>query len=193
MIFTYIDKTVKGIDTLTDTTGKLVSWLTFFMVLLTFVIVVLRYGFNVGSVAMQESVLFFHGLVFMAGAAYTLKSDGHVRVDIFYHKFSDKNKALVNIFGSLFLLLPVCIFIYVASFDYIMLAWRIMEKSSEAGGLPFVYLSKSFLFLLALTLCLQGIAELGRNIIIAFAPSSCTEKLIPTTDVQPTVNNEGGI
>jgi TRAP-type mannitol/chloroaromatic compound transport system permease small subunit len=171
MIFTYINKIVKGIDTFTEITGKLISWLSLCMVLLTFIIVVLRYGFNVGSVAMQESVLFFHGLVFMAGAAYTLKNDEHVRVDIFYHKFSVKTKALVNIFGSLFLLLPVCIFIYVASLDYILLAWRIMEKSSEAGGLPFVYLTKSFLFLLAITLGLQGIAELGRNIIIAFSPS----------------------
>ena len=181
MIFTYINNTVKGIDTFTDAAGKLISWLTLCMVLLTFIIVVLRYGFNVGSVAMQESVLFFHGLVFMAGIAYTLKNDEHVRVDIFYHKFSAKNKALVNIFGSLFLLLPVCIFIYLASVDYIMLSWRIMEKSSEAGGLPFVYLSKSFLFLLAFTLGLQGIAELGRNIVIAFS-SSLSNKQVLTND-----------
>jgi len=152
------------IDRVTDNTGKIISWLTLFMVLLTFLIVVLRYGFNLGWIAMQESVLYFHGTVFMLGAAYTLKADGHVRVDIFYQHFSNKGKALVNLLGSLFLLLPVCIFIFYISFDYVATSWRIMEKSSEAGGLPFVYLSKSLLLLLAITLSLQGISEVCRNL-----------------------------
>ena len=164
--FTFVAAMVSIIDTITESIGKVISWLTLFMVLLTFVIVVLRYGFNVGSIAMQESVLYFHGLVFMLGAAYTLKADGHVRVDIFYQKFSKKKQALVNIFGSLFLLLPVCVFIFFISFDYVAMAWRIMEKSPEAGGLPLVFLSKSYLFLLAITLSMQGIAEVGRNALI---------------------------
>jgi len=164
--YTVITSTVDIIDTITESVGKIISWLTLFMVLLTFIIVVLRYGFNVGSIAMQESVLYFHGLVFMLGAAYTLKADGHVRVDIFYQKFSKKKQALVNIFGGLFLLLPVCIFIFFISFDYVVMSWQIMEKSPEAGGLPLVYLSKSYLFILAATLSMQGIAEIGRNILV---------------------------
>ena len=74
------------IDRITEGFGVVIRWLTLFMVLLTFAIVVLRYGFNIGWIAMQESVLYLHGLVFMLGAAYTLKADGHVRVDIFYQK-----------------------------------------------------------------------------------------------------------
>lgn len=165
-LLTATSNMVKTIDVITETTGKLIAWLTFLMVLLTFIIVVLRYGFNFGWIAMQESVIYFHGVVFMLGSAYTLKADGHVRVDIFYQKFSARNKALVNIFGTIFLLLPVCIFIFFISFNYVATSWRILEKSSEPGGLPFVYLNKSLLLLLAFTLTMQGIAEIGRNLLL---------------------------
>jgi len=172
MLLNWLAKTVKVIDGITELTGKLISWFTLFMVLLTFTIVVLRYGFNLGWVAMQESVLYFHGLTFMLGAAYTLKDGGHVRVDIFYQKFSHRGKALVNLLGAIFLLLPVCIFIFYISFDYVAIAWKIMEKSPEAGGLPLVYLSKSFILLFSISLSLQGIAEICRNLSILLSNSS---------------------
>jgi len=159
-------KIISIIDKFTETTGRLIAYLTFVMVLLSFAIVVLRYGFDLGWVAMQESVLYFHGMVFMLGAAYTLKADGHVRVDIFYQKFSEINKAWVNLLGSLFLLLPVCLTIFFISFDYVATSWSILESSPEAGGLPLVYLNKSLLLLLAVTLILQGLSEIGRNILI---------------------------
>ncbi len=159
-------KLIQIIDNLTEFIGKTLAWLTLVMVLISVTIVILRYGFNMGWVAMQESVLYLHGFVFMLGAAYTLKADAHVRVDIFYQHFSVKSKALVNIFGTLFLLLPVCVFIFLISFDYVISAWHIMEKSPEAGGLPFVYLSKSFILLFVFFLALQGIAEIARNILI---------------------------
>lgn len=164
--FQALDKAVTKIDVVTESIGKLISWFTLVMVVLTFGIVVLRYGFNLGWISLQESVLFFHGIVFMLGAAYTLQSDEHVRVDIFYHKKSPKVKAWINLLGTLFLLIPVCVFIFMISFDYVISSWNIMEKSSEAGGLPFVYLSKSFLFLFTFFLMLQGIAELGRNVLV---------------------------
>jgi len=157
---------VQTIDTITELLGKAVAWLTLLMVLLTFSIVVLRYGFNLGWIGMQESVLYFHGIVFMLGAAYTLKHDGHVRVDIFYQKYSPKQKALLNFFGSVILLLPVCIFIFFISLDYVLSSWNIMESSPEAGGLPLVYLNKSLILLLAITLSLQGLAEIVRNILM---------------------------
>jgi len=138
------------------------------MVVISFAIVVLRYGFNLGWIAMQESVLYLHSMVFMLGAAYTLKADAHVRVDIFYQKASKKRQALVNLFGSLFLLLPVCITIAFISLEYVSTSWLIMEQSSEAGGLPFVYLNKSLIIFLSITLILQGIAEILRNFSMIF-------------------------
>tara|TARA_R110000787_G_scaffold13646_7_gene42705 strand:+ start:126 stop:722 length:597 start_codon:yes stop_codon:yes gene_type:complete len=168
MLLTLANKFIHTIDATTELLGKAVAWLTLLMVLLTFSIVVLRYGFNLGWIAMQESVLYFHGLVFMLGAAYTLKHDGHVRVDIFYQQYSAKQKAYLNLFGTLLLLLPVCVFIFFISFNYVASSWKIMESSPEAGGLPLVYLNKSLILLLAITLSLQGLAEITRNLIILF-------------------------
>ncbi len=168
MLLTLVRKLLHAIDAITELLGKAVSWLTLLMVLLTFGIVVLRYGFNLGWIAMQESVLYFHGLVFMLGAAYTLKHDGHVRVDIFYQRYSVKQKAYLNLFGSLILLLPVCVFIFFISFNYVESSWQIMESSSEAGGLPLVYLNKSLILLLAVSLSLQGLAEIFRNLLTLF-------------------------
>jgi len=164
----FLARFINIIDTITEYIGKVISSLLLIMVLTSFIIVVLRYGFNIGWIAMQESVLYMHGFIFMLGAAYTLKADGHVRVDIFYQKFSKKQQALVNLFGGLFLLLPVCIFIFYISFDYVQMSWHIMENSPEAGGLPLVYISKSFILLFSTMLSLQGLAEMGRNLITLF-------------------------
>lgn len=159
-------KVLQWLDKFTHITGKCISWLTLAMVLVSFLIVLLRYAFNLGWIASQESVLYMHAMVFMLGAAYTLKTDGHVRVDIFYQKMSVKNKAKVNLFGTLFLLLPVAFFIFFISFNYVMQSWNILEQSAEAGGLAFVYINKTLLLLLPATLILQGCAEIIRNILI---------------------------
>lgn len=166
----WLHSTIAVIDQITDFFGRIISWLTLIMVITMFSIVVLRYAFNIGWIAMQESVLYMHGIIFMLGAAYTLKADGHVRVDIFYHSFSLKQKAWVNALGTIFLLLPVTCFIFFISLDYVTKSWDIMEKSSEAGGLPIVYVGKSLLLVLAVTLTLQGLAELMRNIIVLKTP-----------------------
>ncbi|REL30618.1 TRAP transporter small permease subunit [Thalassotalea euphylliae] len=172
------------IDRITVGLGAVIRWLTLLMVVLTFAIVVLRYGFNIGWIAMQESVLYLHGLVFMLGAAYTLKADGHVRVDIFYQGYTAKQKALVNLMGTLILLLPVVIFVFIVSFDYVLTSWRIAEKSSEAGGLPFVYLSKTYLWLFAIALGLQGLAEIIRNINTLVSKESESEQSDGNSDTQ---------
>jgi len=137
--------------------GKAVSWLTLFMVLLMFVIVVLRYAFDTGWIAMQESVVYMHATVFMLSAAYTLNQDSHVRVDIFYGKMTEKNKAWVDLLGTLFLLMPMVIFIFYGAWGYVSSSWGVFEGSREAGGIPAVYLIKTLLLLLPVTLMLQGI------------------------------------
>lgn len=109
--------------------------------------------------------MYMHALVFMLGAAYTLKHDKHVRVDIFYNKMSIRKKSLVNLLGNIVLLLPVCIFIFWSSWDYIIEAWRIKETSREAGGLPWTYLLKSSILIMSALLILQAIANMLRNIL----------------------------
>jgi TRAP-type mannitol/chloroaromatic compound transport system permease small subunit len=146
------------IDELSERTGHAIAWLTIGTVLLTFSVVVLRYGFDSGSIAMQETVSYLHAAVFMLGAAYTLKHDGHVRVDIVYRRLSARGQALVNLLGTLLLLLPVCIYIMASSWEYVAISWGLREGSQEAGGLNAVFLLKTAIPAMAVLLMLQGIA-----------------------------------
>ena len=155
---------ITPIDTLSEHIGKAISWLTVAMVVLTFSIVILRYGFDLGWIWMQESVAYMYAWIFMFGAGYTLKHDGHVRVDIFYHQFNVKQKAWVNLLGTLFLLFPMFIFIAWISFDYVVVSWRISESSREAGGLAFVYLLKTSLLIMPALVVLQGLALILRSL-----------------------------
>lgn len=148
------------IDTVNQYLGKTCSWLTLFLVLGTTIVVILRYGFGIGATALQEAVLYGHALVFMGAAAWTMQRNAHVRVDIFYQQFSGRRQALVEIMGNVLFLLPVCLFLGWASWDYVGNAWATYEGSSESGGLKFVYLQKSIILLLVASLTLQGISNL---------------------------------
>ena len=159
-------KIVNTIDRFNDLIGNSIKWLTLAMVLVTFLVVVLRYAFSIGWIAMQESVVYLHTIVFMLGAAYTLKKNGHVRVDIFYEKIGPRGKAWVNLFGTLFLLIPFCLFIIVISWNYVSLSWSLQESSREAGGIPAIFLLKTTIPLMAGLLILQGIAEGLRSILL---------------------------
>ncbi|MDT8407057.1 MAG: TRAP transporter small permease subunit [Methylococcales bacterium] len=140
--------------------GLAVAWLTLIMVLTLFVVVVLRYGFNYGSIALQESVSFMHAAVFLLGAAYTLDDNAHVRVDIFYQRGSVRAKAWVDCLGTLLLLWPVALFIFFSSLDYVQEAWRIQESSSNPGGLPGIYLLKTLLLIFPVQLLIQSLGSL---------------------------------
>lgn len=158
-----LPRIVSLIDNLNESIGRTISWLTLFMVAVTFIVVVLRYLFNMGWIAMQESITYMHALVFMLGAAYTLKHEGHVRVDILYRAKSARFRAWVDFLGTLFLLLPVCLFIAWISWEYIAASWSVMETSQEAGGIPAVFLLKTVILVMAILLVLQGIAALITN------------------------------
>lgn len=142
--------------------GRAVSWLSLFMVLLTMAIVVLRYGFSQGSIAMQESVLYAHAALFLLNSAFTLQQDQHVRVDIFYKRLSVSRQGLVNLLGALTLALPTAAYIGWISQDFVLAAWRIKESSNEAGGLPLLYILKALLPLFALTMVLQSLVSAWR-------------------------------
>ncbi len=159
-----VNKLISLIDSLNQTVFNIVAWLTAAMVFTMFTIVTLRYGFNIGSIALQESVTYMHGLVFMLALAHTLKSNGHVRVDIFYQRWGVKGQAVVNLLGSLFLLLPVCIFIAYISWEYVATSWSYFEGSREAGGLDGVFLLKSLIPFMALLVSLQGLSESLKSI-----------------------------
>ena len=161
-----MNRTIQLIDRLNDIIGRGIAWLTVAMVLVTFLVVVLRYVFSIGWIGMQESVVYFHGLVFMLGAAYTLKQNGHVRVDIFYEKMQPKARAWVDLLGAVLLLIPFCVFVLYVSWNYVALSWSLLEGSREAGGLPGVFLLKTLIPVMAILVMLQGISQALHSILI---------------------------
>ena len=159
---------IKSIDSFTETVGKVSAYFSVLMVLVTCYIVVTRYIFNTGSIAVQESIIYFNALLFLVTAAFTLKHNGHVRVDIIYSTASSRYRAWVDLLGGIFLLIPVSVFILWASWDYVMSSWSVLEKSGEAGGLPYVYILKSLILVMGFTVILQGIADILRNALRLF-------------------------
>ena len=152
------------IEKFIELTGRAVSWLTLAMVLVTFLVVLLRYLFDTGSIALQESISYMHAMVFLIGASYTLKHNEHVRVDIIYHKLSIKHQALIDCLGHLFILLPVMLFIIWVSWEYVFESWAVFEGSREAGGLPGIFLLKTFILIMAVFLILQSLALIIKSI-----------------------------
>ena len=157
---------IDGIDRFTDLTGRMLAWLGLGMAAVTAIIVILRYGFGIGSIMAQESVIYMHGALFLLGAAYALKSGAHVRVDIFYRDFSPRSQAWVNSLGGIVFLLPLCAFIVFSSLDYVAESWSMRETSAEPGGIPAVFVLKTLIPLAAVNLAVQGIAEILRGALV---------------------------
>ncbi|GAB4391040.1 MAG: TRAP transporter small permease subunit [Kiloniellaceae bacterium] len=157
---------VNLVDRLNDKIGRGVAWLTLLMVLITFVVVILRYVYAIGWVWLQESYVWLHGIVFMMGAGYTLLHNGHVRVDIFYRPNSARYKAIVDLCGSLILLLPLIVVVFFVSYDYVLKSWVSLEASREAGGLPALFLLKTVILLFCGLIGLQGLSLAGRSFLV---------------------------
>lgn len=144
--------------------GRSVAYLALIMAVLTFVIVVLRYGFSIGSIALQESILYMHVTFFMLGLGYTMQEDGHVRVDIFYSKASPATRHCINLIGHTVFLFPLTLVFLMYSWDYVIASWRIQEASPEVGGIPGIFLLKSLIPLSAVLLILQIFVESSESI-----------------------------
>ena len=155
-----------ALDRFSGVVGRAAAWLTLFMVVVTFVVVVLRYVFDVGFIWLQESVIWMHAAVFMLGAAYTLREEEHVRVDVFYRDMSECRRAWVDLIGVLIFLLPLCVFLAWNSFDFVLQSWKIGESSREPGGLPFPFLPllKTVILLMPITVALQGLSLFLRSL-----------------------------
>lgn len=160
-----------SIEAFIDLSGRAVSWLSLLLVLTTFIVVVLRYLFDTGSIALQESTTYLHACIFLIGMAYTLQQDAHVRVDIFYNRCSVITRAWIDLFGTLFLLLPFMLFISWISWPYISDSWSVLEGSREAGGLHGVFLLKSLILVMSALLSLQALTQIARNIETILGPA----------------------
>jgi TRAP-type mannitol/chloroaromatic compound transport system permease small subunit len=161
-----IEKLADRIDALSTAVGSAVAWCLLFMVLAEFTLVLMRYVLGVGSIWLQESVIYAHAALFMLAAAWTLAADGHVRVDIFYADAAPHTKAVVDLLGALLLLLPFALTLLVLSWRYAGRAWAILEGSRETSGIPAVFLLKTLIPLFAALLALQGLAQALRAALV---------------------------
>lgn len=136
------------------------------MVVVTFLIVIMRYIFDSGFIWLQESLVWMHGVVFMLGAAYTLQMEEHVRVDIFYRDMSEQRRAWVNFLGIILFVWPLCVFFIVTALSYAGASWSLHEVSLNAGGLPYpaIPLLKTVLIIMPVAVALQGLSLLLRSL-----------------------------
>jgi TRAP-type mannitol/chloroaromatic compound transport system permease small subunit len=149
----------RATDAANERIGVTVAWLALFTVLVEFTVVLMRYVFGVGSVKMQESIVYMHATLFMVAAGYTLLHNGHVRCDIFYAAATPRRKALIDLIGVFIFLLPMCALIAWVAWPYVASAWAVREGSQEGSlGIPGVFLLKSLVLVFAGLLALQGVA-----------------------------------
>lgn len=155
-----IDSLINQLEKISEWCGRAVSWCVLIMVLIISYDVFMRYFFQIGSVALQELEWHLFAVIFLLGASYTLKHDGHVRVDIFYQskKLSDRHRAWIDLSGTLIFLIPFCVLIIISSWEFVAYSFRILEGSPDPGGLPFRFLLKAAIPLGFFLLLLQGIA-----------------------------------
>jgi TRAP-type mannitol/chloroaromatic compound transport system permease small subunit len=147
------------IDRCNAAVGRTAAWAGLFIVLLQFAVVVLRYAFGIGSIWLSESIIYGHATLFMLAAAWTLRENGHVRVDVFYADASERAKALIDLVGALVLLIPFMLVLAVFAVPYVARSWAILERSRETSGLPAVFLLKTLIPAFAILFALQGVSQ----------------------------------
>lgn len=146
------------INWLNEKLGRAVSWLTLALVILVFGNVCLRYIFNSPQAWSKELEWHLFALIFLIGAAYTLKHDRHVRVDLFYDQQAQKEKNQINFWGTLLFLLPWCLVLMYTGWNSAVDAFTMGERSPEAGGLSNLWLIQFAIPLGMLLLFLQGLS-----------------------------------
>ncbi len=147
-----------------------VRWLGLLMVVVTLLVVLLRYFFNTGAIMLQESVIYMHGIFFLLGIPYGLYANSHVRVDLLYSGMNPRTRALVDACGHLLLLLPLSVMVFVTSLPYVAASWRVLEGSAEVGGLPALFLLKTLIPITAALMFLQGLSELTKRVFELITP-----------------------
>ena len=161
----FLSRYVKLINRINSAVGKYTSWLTTALVLIVVFDVITRYVFNESSVAIQELEWHIFAILFLMGAAFTLQKDDHVRVDLFYSKFNAKQKAWLNIVGTILFLIPFTLLIIYTSQNYALNSFSLNESSPDPGGLPARYILKAFIPISFLFLLLQSFSLLFKSIV----------------------------
>jgi len=161
-----LNRLISRIEVISEWSGRATAWLVLGMVLIIGFDVTMRYLFQAGSVGLQELEWHLFALIFLFGAGYTFKHNGHVRVDIFYHSrhMDSRRRAWVDLLGGLFFLLPFCLLIIISSLPFVTSSFAIGEGSPDPGGLPYRFLLKAAIPVGFALLLLQGLAHMLRSV-----------------------------
>jgi TRAP-type mannitol/chloroaromatic compound transport system permease small subunit len=157
---------VTAISRLNAVVGRAFSWLALATVLTCFWVVVERYIFSTTQLWMQDLYVWLGGAMFMAVGGFALMRDDHVRVDIFYRPATLRSKAIRDLIGVVLFLVPYCIVVWLYSYPYVRRSWALFEPSSNPGGMPGLFVLKTFILVFILLVLLQGIAMAFRSILV---------------------------
>lgn len=157
-------KVIHIFDKLGELSGRIVAWLIIPLVASLTYEVVARYGFGAPTVWAYDAAYMLYGSLFMLGAAYTLRVNGHIRTDIFYSRFSPRKKAWIDLICYLFLFFPGMLFFFLASVEAAVHSWIILERSDYSPWRPPIYPFKTVIPLTALLLVLQGLSEFLKSL-----------------------------
>ncbi len=161
----FLENYIKIVEAINKKLGTITSWLTLILVLIITYDVIVRYIFDESSVALQELEWHIFAVIFLLAAGYTFLIDDHVRVDVFYTRYTEKKKSITNLIGSLFFLIPFCVVGILSSLNFVEFSFSVREMSPDAGGLPARYILKSFIPISFFLLLLQGIAIAFKSIL----------------------------
>lgn len=157
---------IRAIGAMNWLIGNVFAWLSLVMVAVCFTVVVQRYALGFTILWMQDLYVWLNGAMFTAVAGFALLRDDHVRVDIFYRPAKIRTKAIVDLIGVIFFLMPFCWVVYAYSWNYIARSWRLHEASANVGGMPGLYILKSFILVFVAVVALQGLAWVLRSILV---------------------------
>ncbi len=153
------------INNFIDMVLKILIGMLIIMIAILIIIILGRYFFAWGSVAIQEFVMYLHATIFMLGISYVCRDRSHVSIDILSRNYSENKRLKISIFFDLIFLIPFSVFVIYISLDMVFASWDIFEGSGESGGLDYVYLLKSLIPIAGILMFLSGISNLLDNFV----------------------------
>ncbi|MFN4272842.1 MAG: TRAP transporter small permease subunit [Aliihoeflea sp.] len=181
-----IAQIVRAISGLNWLIGNIFSWLALAIVIVCFTVVVQRYAFSTTRLWMQDLYVWLNGAMFTAVAGFALLRGDHVRVDIFYRTASLRWKAIADMIGVVVFLLPFCWIVFIYGLPFVQRSWRLFEGSANIGGMPGLFILKSFILVFAALVAIQGIAMFLRSILVLAG----REDLLPPSQRYPSEDEE---
>lgn len=168
---------VRAVGGLNWLIGQILSWLALACVLVCFTVVVQRYFFHVSTLWMQDLYVWLAGAMFTGVAGFALLRQDHVRVDIFYRPAPVRRKAISDLIGVVLFLIPFMVVVWTYTFPAVRRSWSFFEASSNIGGMPGLFILKTFILVFAVLVGLQGLAMGARSILVLAGK----EELLPVS------------